>query len=659
MPAAAQVVRPGPWEGSLEGVLDVDRQDTRTTGRPRSRFQALGAQEVLTLRNSGLSVYDPRLLTLSLGATFGLFQEEITAGEPASGARGGTLWGYDLLATVLDGAPLSLDVFASRTESVLGPELPGRTKTLAETLGATLAAQWLPLPSTLTVRRERLDEESRTGDTTAQRSEERRVIRYEGQRGWTDGELDLRYEWVDLADRVYPTLSYQSHEGILNGSLDLGPEGDWHWDSRLRAYARAGGTLGGAPLTDLTTWTVDETLTVDHTAALQTRYRYLLLHTEVDSGATTIHTAAFTLRHQLYESLRTTFAADGTVQALPGGERDVARGRLDLAYDKRLPGGGRLRAGLGGGLQYEDDRFRAAETLVAQETHTAATPFALPLPLRTLFVVEATVVVTKVATGPLPLGCVPAPGPPTPLALGQDYTLRTVSDVTELVPLPCAGAAAGINPGDTVAVDYRVRVPAALAFTTAAWRADLAVDYGWARVYLAHERSDQTRVAGRDGEFLDDLRSSTAGAELRHDGERVQTSLLGEARRFVSTHVSYDTLRGSQALGVVLIPDLRLQVDAEEWLTRFREQDRQSRSVAGRVTLTWTLDADLLAEAMGGAGWLEDTLFPSERTVGGRLRVRWRFRKLEVNPTLEYASRRRGDTETTEYRLTVQVIRRF
>ncbi len=640
---------------------DYTRQDTKSKGSEPSRFESTLTQETFTLRNSDAYVFHPGLLTFSLGGTFGLTQEQDTTTETGRTSQHGTLWGYDALAGILSEQPYSLNLFANRNQSLLSRELAGRSEIQTENRGATLFVRQFFIPSTLAFRQELLDEESRISGTIARRKEERKIATYEGQRGWVDAEMDLRYEFVDHTDEIFPNLSYQSHEGGLNYSLDFGSELNWRWDSRLRYFTRLGAEVGGVRTTDLTTWSVDESLRIDHTERLQTQYRYFLIHTDTVGGAADTHTGAFTLRHQLYESLKTTLGADGSIQKLPDGERDTARGRLDLAYTKRLFWGGRLNVGLGGGYQYEDDRFRAAESFIPQETHTFATPFALPIALDNPFVIESTVVVTKVALGPLPLGCIPSPGPPTPLVLGQDYTLRTVGDITEIVPIPCAGATPGINPGDTIAVDYRFSVSPALTFTTRTWHGDVSIDYRWIRLFARHDESKQDLIEGRDGEFLEDHKTDSVGAELRYDGARLNASLLGEALRFVSTRAgaSYDSVRSSQFFGVWIVRDLRLSLGADEALVDYTDQDRQSRSLTGRGTLTYTLGASLFAEALGAYRWLKDTLLPREQTTEARLRIRWRFRKLEINPTLGFFDRQRGDTDTKEYRATLQIVRRF
>jgi hypothetical protein len=657
----AQVFTLAPWQGELEATIEYDREESKTKGSPRERFENTVAQEILTLRNPAIHVYDPRLLTLSVEGSFGLFQERLTETNGQVGDfHNGTLLGYDFLLQLLPSEPLSLRVFANRTQSHLPLARPGASDIETENYGATLQARWLPVPSSLTVRRELIDEESRVEGVVGRRDEARTYVTYEGYRGFVDAELDLRYEFLDLDDRVFPSLSYQSHEGTVGYSLDFGPESTWHWDSRLRGYTRHGGSFQGVASTDLSTILADESLRIDHTDALQSRYRYVFVSTDTAGGRADTHTGTVGVRHQLYESLLTMGTLEGIYQDLDQGTKAVGSGRVDLVYTKRLPAGGRLRVGLGASVAYEDDRFEEAETFVPQETHTVATPFALPVRLRNGFVTEASITVTKTALGPLPVGCLPPPGPPVPLVLGQDFTVRTVGAITEIVPIPCSTSAVGINAGDTIAVDYRFAVSPDLSFVTLGGRADVDLDYGWIRGYALYDRSDQERVSGFAGPFLDDQEIAVLGTELRYDGERLTASGLGEVRRYDSTHLAYDTLRFSQSASLALWDrDLILSLFADQTFDEYRSQDRSSRRYTGRLTLTYLLGTDLRVEAAVGAQYLEDSLFPTEEVREAGVRIRWRIRQLEINPSVFYYDRRRGDVDTSELRAILQVIRRF
>jgi hypothetical protein len=648
--AWAQVFRLGTWEGSVEGVFSFTRDDTKTGGQ-HSRLDDILTEERLNIRNNGAYILDPRIVTLSLGASVGLFQDHFSF-EGDSRTNLGTLWGYDLFAGVLPDQPLSLNVFASRDQSVISRELAGRTESTTESRGATLFSRSFYIPSTLTVRQELLDEETSIANVVARRLEQRDIFRYEGRRGWIDSELGLLYEFIDDTDRVNQSFSFRSHDAQANYTLDFGEELNRHWDSTLRFYTRTG-------LFETTVWTADESLRVDHTDQLRTDYRYSFIRTDAANGANTTHTAIARLEHQLYESLTTTASLDGVRQTFPQGERDSVRGRVGWVYRKRLPLGGQLTAGLGGSLQYEDDRFNTTEVSISQESHTAGSPFALPIPLDNPFVVASSVVVTKTAIGPLPLGCIPPSGPPVPLVVGTDFTLETTGDITQIAPIACSGTTIGINPGDTIAVDYHFTVSPARSFLTEQWNADLSVDYHWIRVYFLHDQSNQTLISGRDGRFLTDQISDTIGAELRYDSSRLHASLVGEARRVRSTQIDYDTLRGSGFADFAILPELTFRLNADYTFTEFSHPSRETRNLSARAGLTYTLGATLFADASAGYRRFEDTAQATDQLFEARLQVRWLFRKLEIVPSLEFFDRERGDTTSTEYRAMLRTIRRF
>ncbi len=648
----AQIFRLGEWGGEYESGNEYERQVTSTGGSESSRFQNVLSQNRLSVRNTGAYIYDPRLINLSVGGTLGLSQSWQNAND-SKNSQSGLLWGYDFFANILSEKPFSLNLFANRNQSTLSGELVGRIDITAENRGATLFARRLYIPSTLTFRQEIQDQEYKSTGVVTSTSNRRNILTYDGQRGWIDSEMNVRYELVDLTDEILPNLSYRSHDASLYYSLDFGPELNRRWDSRFHFLTRSG-------LANLTSLNLDESLRIDHTERLETDYRYFLLRIDTTGGETTTHTGTFHLRHRLYDSLTTNFDLGGTFQMLPNGERDQYRGRLDFDYTKRLPYDGRLNISLGGGLQYDTNRFRSTESFVPQETHTAGTPFALPIDLTNPFVVSGSVVVTKTATGPLPAGCFPPPGPPTPLVLGQDYTLQVFGDITQIVPIPCSGLTPGINPGDTIAVDYGFSVSPSLSFLTIPWHLNVSVDYRWIRPYFIHEQTDQKLVSGRDGRFLDNQRSDTIGTELRYDGQRLRASILGEGRNFNSHRSAYNMLRSNQFLAYTIMPDLLLTLTGSESFSFFsRPQQRETRSFDGRVTLSYALGGTLFADAFAGERALMQTAQPNERITEAGIRVRWMYRKVEILPSIMFTDRQRGDTDSKNFHITLRMIRRF
>ncbi len=631
--------------------MGFSRQDTNTTGQTGSRFEDLQIQEQLTLRNTGAYFFDPRLATLTLGGTFGLNQERLSF-NGTSDTLNGTLWGYEASLNVLPESPYSLNVFANRSQAVNNQVFGGRTESIQQNEGVSLYAKGIYVPSSLSFLRQTLNNETTTGTVTAQQDQTSTAVTYQGNRGWENSEASLYYAFIDLTDHVFPNLSYQSNEGSLFYSLDFGPELNYRWDSRMRFFTRTG-------TTQLTTATVDELLHIDHSERLQTDYQYSLLSTETAGGATVTNIGTFALRHQLYESLTTTFGLQAIIESLPTGEENTYKSRLDFAYQKRLPGDGRLNVSLGGGLQYTDNHFQTQESFVPQETLTFATPFALPMLLKNPFVVQSSIVITKTAVGPLPAGCIAPPGPPTPLVLGRDYTLNTVGNLTEIVPILCSGVAPGINPGDTIAVDYRFVVPASLAYTTESWHANVSVDYHWIRPYLIVVGYDQNLVSGYDGRFLDDLRWYTVGVELRSDGKRAWATLLGEAQSYTTHQVAYDAVRSAQFIGFTILPDLTLTLSGDEAWFDYSKPRRQTQTFNGLFTMSYALGANLSATATAGIRYFQDTLSPTERSIEGHLQVQWIFRKIEVYPSLGVFDIRRGNTTTKDFQAMLHIIRRF
>jgi hypothetical protein len=649
--ASAQTFHLGRWDGALEGTVGFSRQETQTTGQASSHFEDSQAQEQLTLRNTGAYVFDPRLVTLTLGGTFGLTQERLSS-NGTSDTLNGTLWGYEASLDILPESPYSLNVYANRSQTLNNQVFGGRTESIQESEGASLYAREIYIPSTLSFLRQNLNNETTTGTVTGQQNQTVTAVTYQGNRGWENSEGSLNYGFVDLTDHVFPQLSYQSNGGNLYYSLDFGPELDRQWNSRIRFFTRTG-------TSQLTTATVDELLRIDHTDHLQTDYQYFLLWTETPGGSTVTNTGTFTLRHQLYESLTTTFGLQAMISTLPNGEENIYEGRLNFAYQKRLPWDGRLNVSLGGGLQYTDNHFQTLESFVPQETLTFATPFALPMLLKNPFVVVSSIVITKTAVGPLPAGCIAPPAPPTPLVLGRDYTVNPVGNLTEIVPIPCSGLVPGINPGDTIAVDYRFAVPTSLAYTTESWHATASVDYHWIRPYLIIEGFDQNLVSGQGSRFLSDLRSDTVGLELRADGQRVRATILGEVQSYTTPQVAYDAVRSAQFMGFTILPQLTLTLTgAESWFDYSRPQ-RHTQTYNGLLTMNYVLGANLSATAIIGIRYFQDTLAPTERTLQASLQGRWIFRKFEVDPSVGVFDIRRGNTTTKDFQAMLHIIRRF
>lgn len=646
----AQWLQLGERQGSLESVTEYQHDDLRNS---------LLQREILTLRNSGF-ILDPRLVNFRFGGSYGYYNSWATGDN-----QRGALLGYDFSANILPQKPFSFTLFTNRSQNFYSREVPGVTQILNENLGGTLVADALYIPSSLRFRREYRDEESQGfifGGAGSSQKNLRNVLTYEGLRGWLNSELELHYELTDdqnLSNSslgspgVGPNLSSRRHDAALNYSIDFGPELNRRWDSHIRFMAQTG-------FTNLTTLNVNELLRIEHQENFLTNYRYAFTDTKAQDGSAFDHDLAFGLEHHLYRNLVTTFETENNYQTFSAGSKEMLRNNLNFTYTKRLPLDGQLNASLGGGLSYETDKFNGSEGFAPQETHTALSPFALPISLNNPFVNLTSVVVTKTAAGPLPAGCIPPLDSTIPLVAGRDYALQAAGNVTEIKPLPCFGLTPGINPGDTIAIDYRFSLPSSpLAFTTSTWHANFSLDYGWIRPYFTHFQTNQTLVSGSDSRFLNDERSDSLGIEFRFDSQRWHSRFLGEGQGYASTRTKYQGIRFNQNLGVAIRSDLTLMFNADEAFTTFTLPRRRTLNAMGTATLSYSPTPNIVGDLFAVFSMLNDNTSENERTRQAGLRLRWYYRKLEIMPTIELLDRSYGDRRTMNFHGLLSIIRRF
>jgi hypothetical protein len=693
--AQAQFMGLGDWSASARLRTEVARNDSQNGALAVNTHSTL-LEERFTLKTAGVYVYDPRLLALSLEGTGALVQNWAMAlGAPSRWT--GALWGYDVSGRLLAQKPLSVLAYANRGESILAPTISAGTDYVAERRGVTLLANRLFVPSTLAYRQEATRQELLGSGPGVRRDELKNIVQYEGQRGWTDSQVDLGYTFTDSWDRAHHDLSFRRHEANFNYGTDFGAALDWHFDSRIRGMTQAG-TLSQKRLTG------DEILRVELTEALQGQARYLVTRFISPAGASTGHSGEVQLRHQLYESLTTTMSLDGTLEQITGGRTLTYGGRATANYTKRLPKSGMFQVGLMGAIHYSDARLPSNRVQVLQEMLTFGVPFANAMALRFPGVYLSSIRIIKVARGPLPPGCPELPDGPLELHPGEDFDLRAADSqdpaaastgITEVFPRPCGVVrnpnaeqgrleySPGINPGDTIAVDYEYQYAPSLAYTTGAWRVDVGVDYGWIRPYYYHDQSDQHAVSG-DGQYLDNKRTDTAGVEFRYTpGEQLRSSLFVEAKRFSSERQGrFDSVRCAQVVTWYPILDTMVSLTGDQTLIDYVEPRHRIENLSARVSASYTGLEGLVADAMTGALFSWDSIPPDahtkERTIDATLRARWVLNMLELNAVATYYHRFRepwvdprafqgtlnvlgnpAGVDLREFRATLNILRKF
>jgi hypothetical protein len=559
------------------------------------------------------------LINFSLGGDFGFASEWSTDGKSE-----GFLGGYDVFSSILPTKALSLTLFSTWNRDVQSLVRAGRNNIQTFNWGGTLYLKKVYIPSTLDFRKEFIDNKSRSSGITTRQKEDRTILTYTGQRGWIDSEMELSYQFTDEQDEINQDNDVQSHVANLYYSLDFGPELNRRWDSRTRFLRRTGNR-------NITTWDVSESLRMDHTDRFKTTYQYIFNGSDIDEQDLNLsHGVVFGLSHQLFKSLTTTFRLNNRYETFEGGRSEEFDSNLNFAYTKRIPGEGLLNIGLGGGFSYSDSKFGSGDKFVLQEPHTASTPFTSPIALNNPSVIIASVVVTKVALGPGPLpgGC--SSSLPQTLLVGDDYTLQTVGNITEIVPIDCTASPTGkgINAGDKIEVDYRFETPDILTLISKSWHLSISTDYRWIRPYFIHTQTDDDLLKGEDKNFLNDEHSDTLGIELHYSGQHWRSKFGGEGQMYKSRRTEYKRLRFNQLLNATLSQKLRLSLNSNQELASFSKPKRETQFVNSHANLDYRAHARLSANFRASFGLMNQTDGDDERRAEGRLEIRWRYRKL-------------------------------
>ncbi len=630
---------------------DIDTENPNSQVRNENRLY----DTRVTLRNRGAYVIDPRLLRLTLGGTVGIIKREldITSGNSVLQDRDdGDVLGYDFLAEVLPINSFSVNVFANRDRVTEGGTLAGPLLTDLSNAGVTVSARRLYIPSTLSYRTDRAETESGTVDlVTSRRDERRHSIIYDGRRGWINRAVRLRYRFIDKSDKFTPSTDFQTHEGRVFYTMDFGPELHKRWDSNVRVLDRSG-------LTDETRLDLDQLLKIDHSDRLRTQYRYVGAFSDRPVGDTDTNTLSFLLDHELYDSLFTTLELSDSRDNFPGGKRNVRRGRLEFDYEKQLPKA-QLFANLALFKDRQDDDFESGQGFVSQEPHRFDNSFALPISLVQPFVEPESVSIIKTRNGPAVPGC-GSFSVPRPLIEGIDYTLRTVGAFIEIVPLPCTLINPGINPADTITVDYTFMVDPSAEIDSEGYTFNFAVDQGIFRPFYRREKIDQDLVSGFNPDILNNRETEAIGIDIRYDTTSIRSQLRVQSEHVQSRDQDYDANTAFLSLRYNFTRQWRFSLNGRLTEREFsRPRDRLVDLWALRAMLAYVRGANLNVELFGELRDLKDTLVPDEEHEEIGLRARLRLGKLDVRPTLKYIQRRRGETDLRDHRATLRVIRRF
>jgi hypothetical protein len=619
----------GRWQAKGTFFLDWEKQDDKNT---RTRYETILFQERLALRNVGVFIIDPRLVTLDLGGSFGLVQEErMSPSESPLRVGNGTLHDYALDGSFLSDKPYPFTLFASRNQTTLAQGFGGQSDVTFASRGGILELRegnglekygWLNFRSVLDVRQELLSEDSAVFGSPFRRDETRNIVRYRGHKGGENSDLDLSYEFNDVRDPLNPSNVFDSHTARLLHSLDFGPTLNRRLDSSLYYFTRTESAPGSYV-------SVDEGLHIDHHRDFATDYRYGFSRSDSTAGVVTTNTANVGLVHWLYRRLLTTLDARGMHQDLPTGGQTNGGARGTLGYRRSLPWNGEVFLHTSAGHQVDDNDFTASTVDVVDERHVAPPVFGAGAGflLDNDFVQNDTIVVVDVRGGSR-----------LTATLNVDYVVSPEGPSTKIIPLVGSPV---IQPGDPLEVSYTYNVDPGVRYATTSLGASVGVEFPWVAASYEHALSDQTRLAGTATPgFLIDQNLDRFRLELRGqwNGVWAQSAVAYEVLR--STIIDSNAWRFGQLLAYEPRPDIVAQISSDQSLVDYPGQERRSDAYFVRGTVDWFGPPGLSVATFAGYRFFHDTSVPSDELVDAGVRLRWSYRNLEISPSFTWADYR-------------------
>ncbi|MBI3782249.1 MAG: hypothetical protein HY270_02490 [Deltaproteobacteria bacterium] len=625
----------GQWQGKASLFVDWENQDDK---RSQTKYETILLQERVGLRNVGTYILDPRLLTLDLGGSFGLSQED---GLSASGTPlrvgNGRLYDYAFEGLFLSDKPYPMTWFATRSQTLLTQGFGGRSDVTFENRGAMFELnegsflekyRFFNFNSRLDVHQEILKEDSSVFGSPFRRDEHRNVVRYQAHKGGENSDIDLRYELNDVNDPFNLSDIFDSHTVHLNHSLDFGPTLNRRIDSLFYYFTRSGQSPGNFI-------SLDEDLHLDHHRDLSTDYRYSFSRSDSLVDRVTSNAASLGLQHRLYNALTTNLFARGSRQDFSNGDRTIYSGQAAFDYRRSLPWDGLFFAGTHGGYQFDENNFTSSQIAAVDEAHTAPSEFGAGagFTLNNAFVMAETIVVLDVRGGSR-----------LPTALNVDYVVSQVGSITTIIPLVGSPV---IRPNDPLEVSYTASIDPSIKFSTATFGARTGVEFSWLGAAYEHELSNQTRLSGSTSnpQFLINQNLDRFKVDLkgRWNGLGAQSTAAYELLH--SNIVDSKAWRFTEVVSYQLRIDTIAQMTGDQYLIDYPGQKRHADSYLARANVDWFSELGFSVSAFSGFRAYRDSEIPSDQIIDAGVRLRWSYRNLDIAPSFTWTDYRNRLTD--------------
>ncbi len=479
-----------------------ERELSTKTTRSKTRSEESIFEESVRLDVDG-SVLHPNLFEFGLGGLFGLVQERFedeVDGRRRSAASSGEVLEFDFDARLFKKRNTPATLFAHRRRGFVSrPFLPS-LETTTTSYGFTWQYVSEKTPTSLQFNHTEatLDPLFAGGDGERPGKQQNTELRFETAYHFNDHhKISFDYERQSVSERPFD-LDYDADELNLTHDLKFGAQHQHRLRSELH-YLDQRGTI------DIERRRWREDLRLEHSETLESRYEFEMLDrtragrtSDVPEVEERSLRFAGSLRHKLFESQ--TLQLRGFVRKQkfkPDLEITRLGGQALLNYHKTNRWG-LLRANYGFRADRNESRGGERSTEIIDESHAFRDPAPVTL-------TNANIVITSITLR--------AEDGVTFFRRGEDYTVRSIGNVVEILRVPTGR----IADGQTVLTGYLFTVGGDFDLDTVRHNLSIQQEFDFGLMpYYRFEWQDQTLEPNdATGAIAEDIEAHTLGVEFR------------------------------------------------------------------------------------------------------------------------------------------------
>lgn len=356
---------------------DWERRSVSNSGQAISR-KTIYAVPTLGLGLEG-SVYHPNLLEFKLDTESGIGWQETSVNVAGGGSRSDALYlmRYHAHVSILKEKPYAISLFAENEHTTRDYDFFTRATVDQQSQGARLGYTQGPVPFSLMFRHIR---EEISGHSRPTSLDEISLAFTASNEQSAGNRTDLSYTFNDFSRQEADAYS---QDGIYHSAslIDLKTFGDKDWiklnsslsynqqDSDTTPFNQRGSIQRVNKL-----FSDHEHLKWQHSDQLISDYKYSFNWQDSGFLNSDGHAASASLRHQLFDSLTSTFDLHGQFFSSRGAETAIDTTRYGIGlnehYTKRLGSWGRITLGYGGLLDREERQTMGQVIFIVGEEHT-------------------------------------------------------------------------------------------------------------------------------------------------------------------------------------------------------------------------------------------------------------------------------------------------